>query len=110
MTISIDPQWLASWVARSCENQDVPVKVSDPGVMHRVGVLLGAVPDGPRAHGAPAPSTRATGRTSQPPHDLHPAGVQGAGSGNARGDDGVVDHSANNRGLPFQVQPRPPGP
>jgi len=34
---------VAAWVAASCAAQGLPVKVTDPGVVRRVAVLLGGV-------------------------------------------------------------------
>lgn len=34
-------------VERTCAEQGVPVKVTDPTVLRRVAVLLGATPNGP---------------------------------------------------------------
>lgn len=106
-TVAIDPDWLAGWVTESCSAQGVPVKVTDAGVLSRVGVLLGMRADGPRAHGAAAPSTRATAAPSQSPDGLHSAGVEAAGSGDTGGDDGVVEDGGDDRGLSLQGQARP---
>ncbi|GAB2767856.1 hypothetical protein GCM10027020_20870 [Nocardioides salsibiostraticola] len=40
---------LAAWVTASCEAQGVPVRVTDPTVVRRVGTLLGAATAGTRA-------------------------------------------------------------
>ena len=105
--MALDPGWLASWVAASCAAQGVPVKVTDSGVLSRVGVLLGVRAGGPRAHGAPVPSTRAPASPSQPPDGVHPFGVQGSGAGGAGSDDGVVQDGGDDRGLALEVQGRP---
>ena len=39
---------LAAWVTASCAAQGVPVKVTDPTVVRRVGALLGAGVEGVR--------------------------------------------------------------
>jgi len=57
---------VVEWVRASCAEQGVPEKVTDPAVLREVGVLLGAAGPGTRAHGAPAPRTRAR------PVPLHP--------------------------------------
>lgn len=38
----VDPEMLAAWVETSCAVQGVPVRVTDPGVLASVGVLMGA--------------------------------------------------------------------
>ncbi|WP_238781371.1 hypothetical protein [Prescottella equi] len=38
----VDPELLAAWVESSCAAQGVPVRVTDPGVLADVGVLMGA--------------------------------------------------------------------
>ena len=105
--MALDPGWLASWVAASCAAQGVPVKVTDLGVLSRVGVLLGVRVGAPRAHGAAAPSTRAPAAPSQPPDGLHPLGVQRSGSGGTGADDGVVQDGGDDRSLAFEGQGRP---
>ncbi|THJ00979.1 hypothetical protein E7Z54_11470 [Nocardioides sp.] len=45
----LDEAALAAWVESSCAAQGVPVKVTDPTVVRRVGGLLGASPEGVRA-------------------------------------------------------------
>lgn len=105
--VAIDPNWLAGWVAASCVAQGVPVKVTDPGVLSRVGVLLGVRAGGTRAHGAPAPRTRGHRPPSQPPDRLHALGVQAPRSCDAGGDDGVVEDRGDDGGLPVQAQARP---
>lgn len=37
----VDPELLAAWVELSCAAQGVPVRVTDPGVLASVGVLMG---------------------------------------------------------------------
>ena len=44
---AVDPKRLAAWVARSCEAQGVPVKVTDESVVRAVTVLLGATRTAP---------------------------------------------------------------
>lgn len=102
-----EPDWLARWVAESCTAQGVPVKVTDPAVLARVGVLLGARMGGTRAQGASAPSTRDGDRTSQPPMGLDPVAVQRPGTGDTGEDDRVVQDGGDDRGLLFQRQSRP---
>ena len=45
---NVPAEVLAAWVAASCAGQGVPVKVTDPTVVRRVGALLGAGVAGPR--------------------------------------------------------------
>ncbi len=107
---------VAQWVLASCQSQGVPVKVSDAAVLKRVGVLLGSgspatgrVETG-RAHAAAAASTPRTARrvggsrSLQLPDGLHSGRVQAAGSHGARSDHGVIDNSADDAGLPVEVQ------
>lgn len=101
--VGIDQEWLAAWVQESCAAQGVPVKVSDPVVVDRVGVLLGVAAGGRRAHGAAAPSTHPP-QASQPPDRADAARVQPACAGGARADDRVVQQRRDDRRLPFQVQ------
>lgn len=105
--MAVDPVWLAGWVAASCAAQAVPVKVTDTGVLSRVGALLGVRARATRAPGAPAPSTRGRAAPSQPPHGLHAVGVEDAGSGARRCDDGVVEDRGDDGGLPVQAQGGP---
>ena len=65
--MAIDPLVVAAWVRDSCASQGVAVKVTDPVVVHRVGVLLTAGTGGMRAHGATAPSTH----PPAPAHSRH---------------------------------------
>ena len=69
----IDRQKLAAWVEASCAAQGVPVRVTDPGVIARIGVLLGAAP-GTDGRG----SGRSTAAASEPPDGPNPGRVQRA--------------------------------
>lgn len=109
IVVAVDREALALWVERSCAAQGVPVHVSDPAVLARVGVLLGHG-ERPRAHGAPAPSTRPVPAPSQPPDRLHAVRVQPVPPGDVGlGDDGVVEDGLDDGDLSGQVQslPRP---
>ncbi|MBO1752763.1 hypothetical protein J4G33_13200 [Actinotalea sp. BY-33] len=66
---------VARWVAKTCRAQGLPEKITDPAVLGQIGVLLGARTGKPRAHGAPAPSTRIPAAPSQPPLGLHPVRI-----------------------------------
>lgn len=105
--MALDPNWLAGWVAASCAAQGVPVKVTDPGVLFRVGVLLGVRAGATRAHGAPAPSTWGHRPPLQPPDWPHALGVKAPRPGDTGGDDGVVEDGGDDGGLPVQAQTRP---
>lgn len=97
---------VAAWVAASCAEQGVPVKVTDPTVVRRVGALLGAAPDGARARkrsGTRAPS----GARSVAPHDAYPLGVEFPGAGAAGADVGVVDEGFDDGVLSVEIQARP---
>jgi hypothetical protein len=69
----LDRQRLAAWVEASCAAQGVPVRVTDPGVIARIGVLLGAAPgtDG-RASG------RSTAVASESPDGFNAGRIQRA--------------------------------
>lgn len=51
----LDQRVLAAWLEASCAAQGVPVRVTDPGVLARVGVLMG---------GAPGTDGRGSGRST----------------------------------------------
>jgi hypothetical protein len=91
-----------AWVARSCAEQGVPLLVTDVLVLERVRVLLtGTAGPGGR------PAQNSARVRSQPPDRPHPVRVERAGAEDARCDDGVIEHGADDRGLPGQVQPVP---
>lgn len=97
---------LACWVAASCEAQGVPVKVDDPLVVRRVGVLLGADAAGLRERKRSGTRSAAGSGLVAPLH-VHPARVQGLGSGAAGADQDVVDEGAHDGDLAGEVQRRP---
>lgn len=97
---------VASWVAASCAAQGVPIKVSDPGVVRRVGALLGGMPDG--ARGRKRSGTRGPGGArSVAPHDFDSGWVHGLGSGGAGCDDDVVDKGSDDGVLAGEVEASP---
>lgn len=51
----LDQRVLTAWLEASCADQGVPVRVTDPGVLARVGVLMG---------GAPGTDGRGSGRST----------------------------------------------
>src|SRR5437868_1195436 len=97
---------LAAWVASSCAAQGVPVKVTDPTVVRRVGALLGAPAEGSRAQPRSGSTRPADGR-SVAPHDGHAERVQFPGSLRSGGDDGVVDQGCDDGVLPRQGEITP---
>ena len=44
ISMGFDPVWLAAFVKASCDAQGLAVKVTDPVVLARVGVLLRVTP------------------------------------------------------------------
>ena len=62
----LTPEQVKAWVDSSCDSQGVPVRVTDPGVLARVGVLFGVG----RGQAAARPSRRL-----QPPLGSNPLGV-----------------------------------
>ena len=56
----MDPEALERWVAASCEQQGVDVRISDPLTLSKVSALLGTGPS-PSAR-APAEREHAPGR------------------------------------------------
>lgn len=96
---------LAIWVAASCEEQGLPVKVTDPQVVRQVWVLLGASESGPRLvrqHGrGPARGV------SEAPEGSYPLRVQGARSGAPGFDDRMVQDGGDDGVLPGEVESGP---
>lgn len=86
----LTPAEVSQWVERSCAAQGVPVLVTDPGVLARVGVLIGGTrgkPSGARDR-------------LQPPLGNNPVGVQSVSAGLGRGlDDGVIEDGLHDRRL-----------
>lgn len=99
----LSPEQVAAWVRSSCDAQGVEVKVTDPVVLTRVGVLMG---EGPRVR-TPAKRRRNPGLRSQPPHGPHPVGVELADRGRVH--HGVVEDRSDDRSLPVEVERRPLG-
>jgi hypothetical protein len=97
---------VAALVEASCAAQGVPAKVTDPGVVRRVGALLGAPADASRAQPRSG-STRGAGGGSVAPHDVGPGRVQSLGSGDPGSDHDVVDQGFDDRVLPRQVEAAP---
>lgn len=95
----ISDEQVRAWVARSCAEQGVPLRVTDVLVIERVRVLL----TGTAAPGQP-PLVRPVAVGSEPPDRLHPVRVQAPGAEDAGTDHGVVEDGTDDRGLPGQVQ------
>lgn len=96
---------LAVWVAISCAAQGVPVKVTDPGVVRQVCVLLGATESGPRLGRQPVRGPAR--RRSEAPERPYPLRVEGPGSGGAGVDDGVIEDGRNDGVLPGEGEAGP---
>lgn len=97
---------IAELVAASCAAQGVPVKVSDPTVVRRVGVLLGGPVAGSRAHPRSGSTRPGSGR-SVAPHDRDTGGVEPGGSRGAGPDAHVVEQGSDDGVLSVQVQACP---
>lgn len=94
---------IAVWVASSCAAQGVPVKITDPEAVRRVGVLLRAADaTGPQAKLRPVRR-----HSSQPPLGNDSGRIEPVDAGAVH--DGVVHHGADDGPLPVEVQPRPLG-
>lgn len=108
--MTVDQAAVAAWVLATCQRQGVPVKVSDPAALARVGVLLTGQAGGTRAQGAKAPRTRPPARPSQPPLGVDAGLVQAVPPGDGSGKDrGVVQDGLDDGDLTGQVQPVPLG-
>lgn len=75
LMLNVDLESVREWLVASCVAQGVPVHVTDPAVVSRLGVLLGASGDRgvlPRSGGAATPEPSAgpsgndTGRVQGP--------------------------------------------
>lgn len=105
----VPPEVLASWVAASCAAQGVPVKVTDPTVLRRVGVLLGsaAVEGRGRKRSGTRPSTGAVPASSVSPLHADPVRVDSTDAGLPGADHEVVDQGGDDRVLPPEVEAVP---
>jgi hypothetical protein len=95
----LSPEVVRAWVERSCAQQQVPVTVSDPVTLARIGVLLGR-------GGSAAPGGGAAARTSLgPPDRRHAVGIEPSGTfSGVGGDDAVVEDRADDGALPVEVE------
>lgn len=98
--MAIDRDALRAWVVASCAAQGVEVLVSDPGVVARVGVLLG----GREAARKPPTGGAHGSRQSQSPGGQDSARIEGSASGLGGCDRGEVQHGADDGGLSGEVQ------
>lgn len=87
---------LARWVKASCARHGVPVKMSDPGTVRDVAVVLSG-------RAATSGGSRTFGPTgSDPPDDVDSVRVEAGTTNDGGGDDDAVDHSAHDGGLTVQ--------
>jgi len=91
---------LAAWVARSCAASQVPIKVTDARAVGVVAVLLLG-----RARATAQPGPRPA--RSDPPHGLHPIGVEPVVLDGGRSDHDVVDDGTDDRTLTGEVEVGP---
>lgn len=122
----LTPEAVHAWVATSCEQQGLPLHITDPLVIEQVRVLLTGEPKpnsagqaGPGAagrarqrEGKPAPDTRprtpyAQSQKSESPEGLHSPGVHRLGSEGSGTDDGMVQDRPDDGGLPSQREAGP---
>ena len=78
------------WAERSCLDQQLPLKISDPRTLRDVAQLLGASVDG-----------------SDPPDRLQPGGVEAVVPAPTGADDDVVEDGGHDRVLPREGQVGP---
>jgi hypothetical protein len=45
VSMAVNPEEVARWLAESCESQGVPLRIVDPVVLRDVAVLLGGRPE-----------------------------------------------------------------
>src|SRR4051794_31278988 len=103
----VSPDALRSWVERTCAEQGIEVAVTDPVTVRKVAALLGAAPDGPRAHARSASTRPADVHLQVSPFGLDPVDVQRPRAGRAGQDRGVVDDGADDGVLPVEVKVGP---
>ena len=92
---------LAAFVEASCARHGVPVKVTDPGVVRDVAVLL-------TGRAGPGGVSRTVGRpVSDSPDQIDAVGVESSATVRGGGDDDAVEDGFDDRGLAGEVQLRP---
>ncbi len=106
VVVGLSPEALAAWVTASCQAQGVPVKVTDPGTVDQVRVLLGGTPTEIPAQARSA-RRGSVGERLQTPARIDSGRVDGAGSTCPGLDDSVIEDRTDNRSLPGEVQVRP---
>jgi hypothetical protein len=82
----------AAWLTASCEHQGVPLIVTDPVVIARIGAVLGyprPVPD--------RVQRRREIENLDTPDRLDAVDVQAASTRDAQSNDGVIEHRADDR-------------
>ena len=93
--MTVDLRAVRAWVEASCALQDIPVLVTDAGVVSQVRVLLaGRDAAGARGAGPAAPARSAA------PHRDNPGRVHASGSLRAGVDSRVIQNGSDDRGLP----------
>lgn len=102
----LSPDQIAARVAESCAAQGLPVKVTDPLLVHRVVVLLGGPVAGPRAQPRSGSTRTDTGR-SVAPHDHNTVRVETSATASTGSDHDVVDQRPDDGVLTVQIQTRP---
>ncbi len=95
---------LAAFVAASCVRSGVPERVTDPGAIRRVAVLLTGRDT--ELHAQRADGDRPV---SDPPNEIDARRVSRAAATLDRGDDGVIEQRAHDRVLSGQVEVSPLG-
>ena len=98
------PEQLAAWVAGSCADQSVPVKITDALVVSQVAALLGRRDPSPPARERGRARTR---RSSEPPNDLDAVGVQSLGAGRSGTNGDVIDDCCDEGDALVEIQSGP---
>jgi hypothetical protein len=101
----LSAEQVRAWVNRSCHEQRVPVAVTNPSTLSRIGVLLGRGRDAPQPEAAPRPDP-----SLQPPDGLDAVGVEPTRTRSRVGtNDGIVENGGHHGTLTVKVQPGPLG-
>ena len=92
--MAVDGEAVRAWLEASCRAQDVPLLVTDAGVVSQVRALLaGRDAAGVRGAGPAAPAR------SVAPHRDNPGRLHASGSLHAGVDGRVVENGSDDRGL-----------
>jgi hypothetical protein len=105
----VPPDELAAWVAASCAEQGIPVRISDPLVVRQVAVLMGRSAGGSRARPRSARPAPADEQASVSPDRLNPANVQAPSPAHTRSDHHMVEDCPDDGLLSRQLQRAPLG-